>query len=232
MEFLNDETITNEFSTNCIKIFVPFALQGHNVFDQSLLELVRRKRCEEYGLHVHVKLINVSSEVPEKFLSLWGKIEEPSGLRPLCPGAACTDVITMPSLDETICRWVRRVRFSRQVTQLQCRRWTWPDTVCPRLRRSTVVLGKAKYSGRTLFDRNWPSARARSRCFITQIDWPCKWRNGPESKTTTCARNFATPSVRYLRQDRLALCIVDSLESLPNSGSFDTNGLVRWFVND
>lgn len=47
------------------------------MFDQSLLELVRRRRCEEYGLHVHVKLINVSSEVPEKFLSLRGKIEEP-----------------------------------------------------------------------------------------------------------------------------------------------------------
>ena len=92
MEFLNDETITNEFSTNCIKISVPFAFQGHNAFDQSLLELVRGKGCEEYGLHVHVKLINVSSEVPEKFLSLRGKIEEPSALWPLCPGAACTDV--------------------------------------------------------------------------------------------------------------------------------------------
>lgn len=38
-----------------------------------------------------------------------------------------------------------------------------------------VVLGKAKYSRSTLLDRNWPSAR--SRCFITQIDWPCKWCN-------------------------------------------------------
>ena len=68
------------------------------MFDQSLLELVRRKGCEQYRLHVHVELINVSSEVFEKFLSLRGKIEEPSGLRPFVRALlAGRSVITMPS---------------------------------------------------------------------------------------------------------------------------------------
>lgn len=81
-----------------------------------------------------------------KSFSLYKRVEE-SSHSSLCPTATWwtfryNDVpSTRPSVDG-------RIRFWRQVTQLQRRRWSRSDTTSSRLRRFTVVLGKAKYSGR------------------------------------------------------------------------------------
>lgn len=147
----------------------------------------------QYFACTSAKLIHVSSEVytwkvsPNRRNVLLG---------PLCPTRQTfryNDALsTGPSVDESA---ISILATSDAIT-------TSPMDLPAIL---NVVLGKAKYSGSTLLDRNWPSAR--SRCFITQIDWPCKWCDeSVQSRKPPLAnhRNIEIP-MRRIGADRFVL---------------------------